>query len=164
MNKHQVFMNMALDLALLSKCVSMQVGVLAVNERGRIIATGVNGTPSGAPNCCDVHKERGPEHSAWSEEHEIHGEMNTIIEMARSTVKYNEVTFYSTHCPCNNCLKHMLALTTPEAPVKRIIYNEVYYRTPAGQLPKQVNTCKLLNVELLSIQEIVANELQPQIA
>ena len=61
MSPHQVFMNIALDLALLSKCVSMKVGVLAVNERGRIIATGVNGTPAGSPNCCDVHKERGPE-------------------------------------------------------------------------------------------------------
>ena len=157
-------MNTALDLAKLSKCVSMQVGVVAVNERGRIIATGVNGTPAGSPNCCDVHAERGPEHSAWSEEHEIHGEMNTIIEMARSSVTFKEITFYSTHCPCNNCLKHMLALTTPDAPVKRIIYNEVYYRTPVGQLTKQENTCKLLNVELLSIQEIVAHELHQQIA
>lgn len=160
MNKHQVFMNMAINLADLSKCVSMKVGVLAINERGRTIATGVNGTSSGAPNCCDVHKERGPEHSAWSDEHEIHAEMNTIIEMARSTVTYNEVTFYSTHCPCNNCLKHMLALTTPEQPVKRIIYNEVYYRTPPGQLPKQIVSAKRVGVELLSIQEIVANELQ----
>lgn len=160
MSKHQVFMNMAIELAGLSKCVSMKVGVLAVNERGRTIATGVNGTSSGSPNCYDVHKERGPEHSAWSEEHEIHGEMNTIIEMARSSVTYKEVTFYSTHCPCNNCLKHMLALSTPDAPVKRIIYNEVYYRTPAGQLTNQKNTCNLLGVELLSIQEIVANELQ----
>ncbi|MNE70220.1 Cytidine and deoxycytidylate deaminase zinc-binding region [compost metagenome] len=157
-------MDMAIRLAAMSKCVSMQVGVVAVNERGRVIATGVNGTVSGSVNCCEVHQERGPEHSAWSEEHEIHGEMNTILEMARSTVTFNEVTFYTTHCPCNNCLKHMLGLNSPDTKVKRIIYNEVYYRTPAGQLPKQEASCKRLNVELLSIQEIVANELQPQIA
>ncbi|MNN87477.1 hypothetical protein D3C81_2050370 [compost metagenome] len=58
----------------------------------------------------------------------------------------------------------MLGLNSPDTKVKRIIYNEVYYRTPAGQLPKQEASCKRLNVELLSIQEIVANELQPQIA
>jgi dCMP deaminase len=142
----------------------MQVGVIAVNERGRIISTGVNGTPSGFPNCCDVHAKRGVEHSAWSEEFEIHGEMNTLLEMARSTVTFNEVTFYTTHCPCDNCLKHMLGLISPDTKVKRIIYNEVYYRTPIEKLTAQKKTCKLFHVELLSIQEIVANELQSQYA
>ena len=161
---HQVFMDMAINHSKLSKCVSMQVGTIAVNERGRIISTGVNGTPAGYPNCCDVHAKRGVEHSAWSEEHEIHSEMNLILEMARTPVTFKEVTFYGTHAPCPNCLKHMIGLQTPDTRVKSIIYNEVYYRTPLEQLARQKAFAGKFNVELLSIQEIVANELHPQIA
>lgn len=160
MSKHQIFMDMALNYARFSKCVSMSVGCIAVNERGRIISTGVNGTPAGFDNCCDVHADRGAAHSAWSEKFEIHAEMNCILEMARSAVTFREVTFYATHCACPNCLKHMLAIITPDIKVKAIIYNEVYYRTPVELLTEQKDTCKLFGVELISIQEAVANDSQ----
>lgn len=159
-SKHQVFMDNALSIAQLSKCVSMQVGVVAVNERGRIIATGVNGTPANFKNCCDVHKERGAEHSAWSELYEIHAEMNTILELARGSATYQMLDFYTTHCPCSNCLKHMVGLHSPDSFVRSIIYNEVYYRTPLELLAQQKEFCLRFGVTLMSIQEAVSNDLK----
>lgn len=160
MSDHEIFMDMALNYARFSKCVSMSVGCIAVNGRGRLISTGVNGTPAGFDNCCDVHADRGVAHSAWSDKFEIHAEMNCLLEMARSPITFSAVDFYVTHCPCSNCLKHMLGLNSHDAKVRRIIYNEVYYRTPIELLTEQKDTCKLFGVELISIQEAVANDSQ----
>ncbi len=44
------FINIALELATASKCVSKQVGAVIV-KNGRILSTGYNGTPAGYINC-----------------------------------------------------------------------------------------------------------------
>lgn len=157
MSQHRVFTDVAKSIANLSKCVSMAVGCVAVNERGRIVSTGVNGTASGHVNCCDVHESRGDAHSAWSEQFEIHAEMNCILEMSRSTTRFNEVSFYVTHCPCSNCLKHMIGLIAQGvATVKRIVYNEIYYKTSAELLAQNKAYCNSFGVDLLSVEEIEA--------
>lgn len=146
---------MALELAKESKCISMQVGCLAVNERGRIIGSGVNGSISGADNCCDVHYTRGPEHSAWADEFEVHAEMNTIIEMARMGPRFNEVSFYTTHSPCANCLKHMMALAAKgQVKVNSIVYADKYYRASEESILANKAYCARFGVELASIDEI----------
>jgi dCMP deaminase len=155
-------MDNAISIARLSKCISMQVGCIAVNERGRIISTGVNGTVSGYKNCCDVHSGRGVEHSSWSEKFEIHAEMNCILEMARSSVTFQSLDLYVTHCPCSNCLKHIIGLRDTSSGaftmnIRNIIYNEVYYRTPIELLLEQKEYCKLFGVNLLSIDEVMKN-------
>ena len=70
-----VYMEMAHSLAKLSKCVRLQVGCLLVKD-GRVLSTGVNGTPSGYTNCNEAEYE---EHHAWSLRHEIHAELNAVI-------------------------------------------------------------------------------------
>ena len=51
-----VYMEMAHSLAKLSKCVRLQVGCLLVKD-GRVLSTGVNGTPSGYINCNEANYE-----------------------------------------------------------------------------------------------------------
>jgi len=156
---HRTFADIARTIATRSKCVSMQVGCVAVNSRGRIVSTGVNGTVSGHVNCCDVHSGRGAEHSVWSELYEIHAEMNMILEMARSSTTFDVLDLYVTHCPCSNCLKHLIGLNAiGVAVVRNIVYDEVYYKTTPEALAENKQYCKLFGVNLLSVEEIEANE------
>jgi dCMP deaminase len=158
-NKHEIFMDNALSIARLSKCISMQVGCIFVNERGRIVSTGVNGTASGYENCSDVHSCRGEEHSSWSEKYEIHAEMNAILEMARSPVIPRELNIYVTHCPCSNCLKHIIGLNTDELTVKRIIFNELYYKTSLETFAEQKRYAAQFGVELTGLRDLLEHEL-----
>lgn len=155
MNKHVTFINIAKELALQSKCVSLNVGCIAVNSRGRIIGSGVNGTISGSKNCCDVHKDRGPEHTEWSDKYEIHAEMNCILEMAKGSTTAKELTFYTSVSPCFNCLKHMMGMKSAgEIDVFAIIYAEQYYRTPDSVIAEQKAFCNEFGVLLASINEV----------
>lgn len=116
------YLRMAAIVAESSKCVSLKVGAVLVRE-GRIISIGYNGTPPGTPNCCEVHRERGPEHSEWSNRWEIHAEMNCILFAGRNGISVENTTMYTTIEPCTQCLKNMAA-----AGVKFIVYSEPYYR------------------------------------
>lgn len=158
MKKHLTFINMAETLSLESKCVSMKVACLAVNERGRIVATGVNGTASGYTNCNQKFNSRCSEHSDWSQLFEIHAEMNCILEMARSTTSFSVLDFYITNSPCDNCLKHMIGLRAQNVEVRNIIFGERYYRTSIEELTEQKTFCSLFGVNLLSIDEALGNK------
>jgi dCMP deaminase len=100
------FMRIALEVSKASHCVSVQVGAIIVKDH-RIISTGYNGTPQGYLNCDDLHCESGPEHSAWSADHEIHAEMNAVIFAAKAGISIDNGTMYTTLSPCRQCLKHL---------------------------------------------------------
>lgn len=121
-----VMMNCAKEMATLSKCVSKQVACLLVKE-GRIISTGINGTPKGYKNCCD-HFPMGITsyadrelHHAWSNVHEIHAELNAINAAARFGNEIDGCTAYVTLKPCIHCTKTLIG-----AGVKKIIYDVAY--------------------------------------
>ncbi len=117
--KLQTLKAVAFNVAEESKCISMKVGAV-LSLDGHIISTGYNGAPKGAPNCNSLFSERGPEHSAWSEKYEVHAEMNALLYCPTST---RGSTMVTTHSPCWNCTKHMVA-----AGVKEIFFAERYYR------------------------------------
>lgn len=50
-NKHNVWMNVALEIATLSTCIRRSVGCVLVDYRGHVLSTGVNGVASGLPHC-----------------------------------------------------------------------------------------------------------------
>jgi len=125
-NTDKIFLNIAKELAAFSKCRSFQMGAVAV-KNGRVIATGVNGSPSGYTNCCDVFPPNNAPrfnrdtHRAWSVPREVHCEMNLIAQAARCGIALEGCTIYITNMPCQNCLKHMIA-----SGIKRIVYKEPY--------------------------------------
>lgn len=144
----QVFMDMAYSLAKLSKCASMGVASLFV-ENGRIISTGINGTVSGHTNCCELFDGPSDEHSAWSIDNEIHAEMNMILELARSSSTFKNATVFSTHSPCSNCLKHMLGLQANGiCKIEEIIFGTKYYKVSDEALQKQIKYAAKAGVRL----------------
>jgi dCMP deaminase len=147
--EEDVFMEMTYNLARLSKCVSMDVAAIAVDESGRVVATGVNGSASGHDNCCDIFSEAGPEHSAWSLDYEIHAEMNMILDLARTGKTFSKAKIYSTHSPCQNCLKHLIGLQLKDKVViTDIIFGSKYYKVADEYLENQIGYAAQFNVNL----------------
>ena len=124
-----VFMRMAREFSVLSKCAAKQVGCLAVRD-GRILCTGVNGTAPGYKNCNELFDkdalttlESREQHHEFSEKYEIHAEMNCLIYAAKNGISLNGATIYTTLFPCFNCMKHLSA-----AGIIRIVYGQKYDR------------------------------------
>ena len=97
-------------------CPRLKVGCTLVKDK-RIIATGYNGSPSGAPHCTEV----GCEMRDRSCVRTIHAEQNAINQCAKYGVDTNGCTAYVTHQPCLNCTKTLI-----QAGVKRIVYIHPY--------------------------------------
>lgn len=127
LSKHKVYLKMCLDMAELSKCRKVKVASMIVYN-GRIVSTGVNGTPKNFCNCFDHFKDMNDDeflksHSQWSNVHEVHSELNTILFAAVNGVKINSKSImYCTHEPCENCIKHIAAVG-----IKQVFYIDKYY-------------------------------------
>lgn len=155
-NKHKIFSEMVESLAKLSKCKFTQVGCLIVNESGKIVSTGVNGTISGDTNCCDVDFDNRDQHKPWSDKYEIHAEMNAILELAKSGITPKNITVYTTISPCENCLKHLLGLSSNSITIDKIIYNNKYHRISDLEIDEMKKFClQTAGVKLLNITEVV---------
>lgn len=128
MKNDLIYLRMASELAAFSKCVSLHVACLLVKD-GRILSTGVNGTPAGWINCSEQFPQgKCPEHNQWSNAHEIHAELNAVIWAARTGIAIENATAYVTHSPCVQCAKNLIA-----AGIRRIVYAERYDRTEDQQ-------------------------------
>lgn len=146
---HHTAMSMAMALRAESKCVSLQVAAMIMRD-SRIISTGVNGTPAGYINCCDIHDERGPDHTSWSEVHEIHAEMNAILFAAKHGVSVEGATMYVTTEPCHQCLKN-----TAAAGINRVIFNRHYYREDEKLKDRKYKFAKDIGLSLIYIEDIL---------
>lgn len=106
-----------------SKCVKASVGALIVRD-GRIISSGVNGTPAGYVNCCDIfdYKAKDPQdkhkkfnkHKIWSMKNEIHAEVNALTKAGAVYELQNKFYLIVNKMPCEQCQK-MIALYCPIA-------------------------------------------------
>jgi dCMP deaminase len=124
-SKHETFINIASEVAKMSKCVSFQVGAVIVKD-DRIISIGYNGTPAGYTNCCDVFPEYNPmtdreEHHRFSDKFEIHAEMNALLYASKEGISVKDATIYCTHQPCWQCSKNIA-----QSGIKKIIYLNPY--------------------------------------
>lgn len=120
---HDVFMLTAFHFASKSHCVSHHVGAVIVSG-GRIISTGINGTPEDMPNCDEIFDKDNfdrEKHHLWSKDNEIHAEMNAIAFAARKDIGIEGADMYVTISPCNDCLKNMIP-----AGIKNVYYLYLY--------------------------------------
>lgn len=123
-----VFLNIAKEIASLSKCVSHQVGCVVVKD-GRILSTGYNGTPAGYKNCNELFNSHlvknnirsREEHHMWSNLHEIHSELNAVSYAAKHGIALNGATMYCTLEPCANCAKTII-----QAGIVRVVFGKFY--------------------------------------
>lgn len=150
-----VYMDNALNYAKLSKCVRLQVGCVIVNENGRTISTGVNGSGKGQVNCNEVdHGPNNCHHHEWSKINEIHAESNAIFNLIGSTVP-KVMSFYITHSPCQQCLSNIVALAANfNIIVPSIVFNEKYDRLTDEELQAQKEFCRRHGVQLVGMDEL----------
>lgn len=121
--KDIIFMNIANEISQMSKCVSKQVGSVIVKE-GRIISIGYNGTPKGWKNCNEVFDPKDFDrttHHEFSENYEIHSELNALLFASRNSLAVDGATLYCTLEPCMNCIKNMC-----QSGIKRIVFRDFY--------------------------------------
>ena len=153
----QIYMNIANEFKKFSKCQFTKVSCIAVDDSGKIKGTGVNGTPSGLPNCCDTHFEERDDHKEWSDDNEIHAEMNMILDLARSGPCSSHLSIYTSISPCNNCLKHLIGLTKRKGADKviidKIVYGERYHRYTQEQIDDMVTMCAKSGIKLKQVGE-----------
>jgi len=144
---HDLFIKTAFIFAEESKCVSYHVGAVVV-KNNRIISTGINGSPPNLPNCCDLFDKDNfdrEEHSKWSDDNEIHGEMNAILFAAKKGESIDGCDLYTTVSPCNECLKN-ITMTG----IKNVYYLYLYDRIKLNPiLLKKVNVQEVPNAEEL---------------
>lgn len=138
MLRDENFLKIAFEISKASKCVSTQVGAVIVKD-GRILSTGYNGTPMGYPNCSDIWSGiDNKNHHEWSNSYEIHAEMNAIIWAARKGISIEDSTVYSTHEPCEQCTKNIIA-----SGIKRIVYSIPYKHVDTEKTAKFLKICNV---------------------
>lgn len=130
------FIDVANILKLQSKCTRLKVCCLLVNNN-HIISTGINGSPFGYKNCndqfsyIDISKPSYYiDHHKWSEQHEVHAELNALLELGKTSCinNYNNLELYCSTCPCPSCAK-MIA----QSNIKTVFYHNSYDRIPEGE-------------------------------
>lgn len=114
------FMSMAWIVASRSTCIAKKIGAVIVIDN-RVIATGYNGLPSKFDHCLETGKcIRDIESCAdASQSLAIHAEVNAIGQASAYGIATKGSTIYSTHQPCLNCLKAIVA-----AQIDRVVYQE----------------------------------------
>lgn len=134
---HDVFMFTAFHFASKSHCVSHHVGAVIVKD-GRIVSTGINGTPEDMPNCDEIFDKDNfdrEQHHHWSKDNEIHAEMNAIAFAAKHDIGIDGADMYVTISPCNDCLKNMIP-----AGIKNVYYLYLYDKISLNSaLLKKIN-------------------------
>ncbi len=128
MNHDKVFINVAREIATMSKCVSYKVGAVIVRD-GRILSTGYNGTPAGYINCQDKFPHYQPQfdreaHHKFSDKYELHAEMNAILFAAKTGIHIDGSIIYCTLQPCFECTKNLI-----NSGIKTIVYGVRYDKT-----------------------------------
>lgn len=66
-------------------------------------------------------------HHEWSNNNELHGEMNAILFAGKNGISLDGGTIYTTYSPCINCAKAIFT-----SGIRCVIYSEVYKRSTAG--------------------------------
>lgn len=129
--EHRVYIGMAELFSSLSKAKRKQVGAVLVKNKN-IIAVGVNGTPSGFSNKCEVNGK--------TKDEVLHAESNAIAKCAKSISSSEDSVLYTTLSPCFQCAKLII-----QAGIKEVYYKEVYTGNSGLKLLHlaKIKTCKI---------------------
>ena len=121
-------MSIAHEVALRSNCIKRRVGAVIAKDR-RIVSTGYNGTPRGAPNCSDGGCPRcntlATSGTRLDECLCSHAEENSIAQAAYHGTRVAGATIYVTLSPCLICTKMII-----NSGIREVVYNADY---PLGE-------------------------------
>jgi dCMP deaminase len=136
---HEYFMAMAKVVATRSTCSSRPVGCVITLEN-RILVTGYNGAPPGAPHCsdqgsdgrlyCQRRAARVPDSEKLSHCPSVHAEENALALADRLGLSelLKGATLYSTLSPCVRCIGNLRAHG-----ISRVYYELAYQSVDLGR-------------------------------
>lgn len=150
-NRDRYYMGIARAVAKGANCTGKNVGAVLVRDN-RVVSTGVNGTPSGFPNCRDggcvrcrdralqkadrLSEISDPDHASAGKALDVcicvHAEANALLAAAKFGIPIDGSTLYTTLSPCFGCLKEAI-----QAGVERIVYDQRYDASYSAGLRKQ---------------------------
>ena len=115
--RQDMFTDIIKVLAQRSTCDTKRVGALLTRDN-RIISTGYNGPPRGAPHCDEVGCQKDSEGACIRT---VHAEANVIAFAARYGISSEGTTLYTTTAPCFTCAKLII-----NAGIIEVCYIEEY--------------------------------------
>ena len=137
-NKQIAHMKTAENYAELSHAERMKVGAVLVKDN-RIVATGYNGTISGADNTCELIVDG----ELVTREDVLHAEENVILFAAKDGRSTDGCTLYTTLSPCFKCSR-MIA----QCGIREVVYRDEYRDLSGVQLLDDNNVyCWRLNYD-----------------
>ena len=119
-SRDEMFLQMAELVAKRSSCRRGSVGAIIVHE-SRPISMGYNGAPPNSPHCWELGCDTWENVHVEGCQRAIHAEANSIAWAARFGVPTRSATMYSTHSPCLDCSKLVVA-----AGIERFVYRIPY--------------------------------------
>ena len=109
LNNDEAAMATAVAWSLRSKDPSTQVGACIINEEGRLLSAGYNGTPNQwADEIFPWGKDAEEENTKYP--YVIHAEMNAISNFHGLKSDLRNSTMYVTLFPCTNCAKLIIQM------------------------------------------------------
>ena len=103
-----------------STCARRRVGAIVTDERGRVLATGYNGVPSGFDHCTETPCA-GTQDAAGDTRNclAVHAEQNALLQLEGAAPQAH--TIYTSCSPCFVCAK-LIANTR----IRRVVFTEAY--------------------------------------
>ena len=140
MNWHNYYIDIAKQVAKKSKDPSSKVGCVIVNKNNQLVSTGFNGFVA---KCDDSYMtyERPLKYNLI-----IHAEMNALIF---AKIDLINCTIYSTHGPCENCLKHIL-----QAGIRKFYYDDAGIIRDRGTKEQKVAIGRLVSANTIKIENV----------
>lgn len=115
--RQKMFTDIIKILAQRSTCNTKRVGALLAKDN-RIISTGYNGPPKGAPHCDEISCLKDKNGACIRT---VHAEANVIAFAARYGISSEGTTLYTTTAPCFTCAKLLI-----NAGIAEVYYIEEY--------------------------------------
>ena len=127
------FLGLAEHVATRTTCIRRRVGCEMVRGK-RVLATGYNGAPSGAPHCTDVGCARSglPSGERLDLCRAVHAEANALAQAARFGISLEGATAFVTIRPCAGCMRLLI-----QAGVERVVWRDEYPDETTVQVAKE---------------------------
>ena len=127
------FLGLAEHVATRTTCIRRRVGCVMVRGK-RVLATGYNGAPSGAPHCTDVGCARSglPSGERLDLCRAVHAEANALAQAARFGISLEGATAFVTIRPCAGCMRLLI-----QAGVERVVWRGEYPDETTVQVAKE---------------------------
>jgi len=149
LEKDDYYMGLAYMAAARSTCIRRSVGCVLVSMDGRVLSTGFNGTPRGAPHCIDEACPGALEPSGQGLDKclSAHAEVNALLQCPNTMEVWR---VYCTTKPCFECIKALM-----NTPCVGIIYGQAYPHTyDTGNIIMRPHDSQFLN----QLKEMIRKE------